>query len=242
MGNRVLVLDASHASGSALGALLVQCGLAVDTADDIDRAADRLRADQPACVLVRVEEAAGAELCRRLRPLVSAPIVVVCPERDEELTVRCLEAGADRVWLASMSRRELAARLGALLARESGARALDPPSEVLHVGDLAIDLGAHSVTQAGRPIALTPTEFRLLAALARRAGDVVSRTELLSEVWGAASPEIGERLRLYVCYLRQKLGDGPGPPSLLLSRRGSGYQLALEATAGAGTGSARGGD
>lgn len=239
MGNQVLVLDTFDPPDAALRSHLAESGLTVQTTADIDSAARWLRIHAPACILTWVRDASDADLCRSLRTLSDAPIIAISTERDENLTVRCLEAGADRVLLAPISRRELAARMGALLARRNGSAAAEWLSQV-HVGDLVIDAQAHSVTNGGLPLALTPTEFRLLVALARRADEVVSYRQLLAEVWGAASVESMESLRLYIHYLRQKLGDDQAQPRLLLNQRGVGYRLVQDATATDGKGSAHG--
>jgi DNA-binding response OmpR family regulator len=125
-----------------------------------------------------------------------------------------------------LSRRELAARIGAMFDRRHAFKPAEPRYHAYHVGALAIDLRAHAVTKDGRSLFLTPTEFRLLVALARRAGKVVSHAELLSEVWGTTLVERPEVVQQCIRYLRRKLGDAPKQPRLIQSRRGVGYRLA----------------
>jgi two-component system KDP operon response regulator KdpE len=93
------------------------------------------------------------------------------------------------------------------------------------VGSLVLNARAHVATLGDRDLELTPTEFRLLAALAGRAGQVVAREELLAEVWGADRVRRDDVLRIYVGYLRHKLGDDPARPRILLNQRGVGYRL-----------------
>ena len=98
--------------------------------------------------------------------------------------------------------------------------------ESYRVGAVEIDAGSHRAQRGGRSLDLTPTEFRLLLALARRGGEVVPHSELIEEVWRGGSDDGHENLRLYVRYLRRKLGDDPKGPRLVLSHRGQGYALA----------------
>ncbi len=227
MGALVLVYDAGEEPDIALRAELRQCGYSVLAVSDADSAIGALSRKEPALAVVRVACEDDVDACRTLRMLTTTPVVAVSGLLDEDATVRCLAAGADRVLPAPVPRRELAARLAAALSSGSASRPVrgsdKPPYQV---GEVMVDPDAHTVTRRGRRIRLTPTEFRLLVALARRAGDIVSHRDLLSEVWGRASTEHPENLRLYVRYLRQKLGDSRREPRFLLSERGTGYRLA----------------
>lgn len=230
MVHQILLLDIANEPEAGLGARLAQCGFRVQTASNIESAVRVLCKHSPALAVVQIGDATGVDLHRTLRMLSSVPIMVVCRQRDEDLIVRCLKAGADTVLVAPISRRELVARIGAVLSRSNGS----PPEPGLQspsyqVGDLVVDPHAHVVTKGGFDIALTPTEFRLLVALARREEKVVSHVDLLSEVWGPTHLNSPETLRLYIRYLRQKLEEDYRQPRLLLSQRGVGYRL----TAGA---------
>jgi len=96
---------------------------------------------------------------------------------------------------------------------------------VVEVGELRIDLGRHEVRAADRPVELTPIEFRLLAALAERPGQVVPQAELLTRVWGSDFASERLYLKLYIRYLRRKLEADPSNPRYILTRRGVGYFL-----------------
>ncbi len=240
MGYQILLLDTSDPPDGSLGELLAQCGFTVRTAKDVDDAADWLDKSCPASVVIRIADKAAIDLCRSLRVQTSAPVLGICTTRDEDLIVRCLEAGVDRVLITPLSRLEVGARISAALGRQNGSPSGGAKSEACRVGDLVIDPDAHVVTRAGLPLSLTPTEFRLLVALARRAGSVVSHEELLSEVWDPSYREHPEHLRLYIGYLRQKLGDDRKQPCLLLNQRGVGYRLAEGARAVNGRGNAYG--
>ncbi len=169
----------------------------------------------------------------------STSVLVLTGRAEKEERVRCLELGADDVVLKPFSFHELRARLQALRRRRSQFE--DP---VLHFGDLEMDRVQRRVTQAGREVELTATEFCLLESLMRRRGKrVCSRGELLREVWkvplagGTISTETSRTesniVEVYINYLRKKLGSchgtpqgpGYGPPSVIRTVRGEGYLL-----------------
>jgi DNA-binding response OmpR family regulator len=108
-------------------------------------------------------------------------------------------------------------------------------AEVIEVGDLKVDLGAHAVTQAGAPVSLTPLEFDLLASLARAAGRVLSRDQLLDEISGRDYEVFDRSIDVHVSALRRKLGDDPRNPRYIRTVRSAGYML-IRLSANAGTG------
>jgi two-component system KDP operon response regulator KdpE len=211
---------------------LVLSGFGVRTAPDFDEAARTARRENVAAALVRLDATRVLDIEQGFAPLDGVPLLALCVERDTDLVVRCLDAGADTVLSGPVTRRELAARLQALM-RSQYASGVDllPHFVPQRVGELLVDPGSHTVSQNGYSVALTPTEFRLLLALARRQGDVASHEELLSEVWGASCDDGHEKLRLYVRYLRRKLRD-EDEPRLLLNERGVGYRLVSAGTNG----------
>ncbi len=226
MGNKMFLLDVSNAAGSDLSAQLARCGFVVQVIGEIDGALGPIRESAAEVAIIRTGETGAVELCRSLQRLTSSPVVVICRRREERLVVRYLEAGADSVLVAPLSRRELAARIGVVLGRRSAVQPAKRPCYAYQVGDLLIDTDTYVVSRAGRSVSLTPTEFRLLVALARGGGEVVSHVDLLSEVWGTTGTEHSKSLRLYIRYLRQKLGDDQARPRVLLNHRGIGYRLA----------------
>ena len=230
MGSRILLLDASTGAGPPLSSQFALCGFVMEIARDLDSALRLLSTNEPALTVVRAPSADAAQYCRAVRAASERPLVFVCDERNEAVIVDCLRAGADSVLLAPLSRRELEARVRAWLARPGRFRPVASARRVRSIGDLVIDPESRVVTKAGRSVSLTPTEFRLLTSLARRAGRTVTHQELLADVWGAAGAG-SEHLRLYVRYLRQKLEDDHRRPTLLLNRRGIGYALATTAAA-----------
>ena len=228
MASNILVCDLARPRDRGLAAQLVQCGYFVEVAATTEEAYALLRKRLFACVLIRVEDAQGVELCTSLRAGV-IPIVVACATRDEALIVRYLRIGAERVITGPLSRRDLGARLGATLSAPDRVQRRTAAGATCRVGDLFIDAPRHQVTRNGQFVSLTPTEFKLLAALAQRAGSVVSHRELLSEVWGDQYAEGRHVLRHYVGYLRHKLGDNAQQPRLIHNKRGVGYRLAEDA-------------
>ena len=231
MTEHILLLDTAHVPGAKLGGQLAQCGFRVRTGGDIDVAAGLLREHSPAVVVIHVGSALTLDANHAIRRLSGVPVVVVCAEHDSDLVVRWLEAGADTVLIGPLSRRELGARIRAVLGWHGGSGGPTHPAseQPYESAGLVVDSQTHAVTRDGSNIHLTPTEFRLLAALARRAGEVVSHADLQSEVWGDAHDE--SLLRIYIRTLRQKLHDDHEQPRLLRCQRGRGYQLAAATAA-----------
>jgi DNA-binding response OmpR family regulator len=225
VGYRILLFNVSDESATEPGQKLAECGFAVRVARTLDEAVRSLQESAPSLVIVWAGSADGTDYCRSLRALSTGPIVVICPEADEDAVVRGLEAGADDVLAASLSRRELAARIGAISARQHTFTPAEGPCHTYEVGDLVLDPKTHAATNQGRHMSLTPTEFRLLASLARRAGEVVSHAEILSDVWGATVGDSPDIVRTHIRNLRRKLGDTGGQPRLVQARRGVGYRL-----------------
>jgi DNA-binding response OmpR family regulator len=143
----------------------------------------------------------GARVLKALRSVgVDSPVLVLTAKSDEDEKVRLLGIGADDYVTKPFGRRELGARIAAILRRA-------PPSRAIRIGDIVIDLGARSVVRAGVPVSLSPKEYDLLVALAQRAGTVVTRATLLREVWGYESDVVSRTVDLHVLELRKRLGS-----------------------------------
>jgi DNA-binding response OmpR family regulator len=143
----------------------------------------------------------GARVLKALRAVgVDSPVLVLTAKSDEDEKVRLLGIGADDYVTKPFGRRELGARIAAILRRA-------PPSRAIHIGDIVIDLSARAVVRAGVPVPLAPKEYDLLVALAQRAGTVVTRATLLREVWGYESDVVSRTVDLHVLELRKRLGS-----------------------------------
>ncbi len=166
----------------------------------------------------------GETLLAELRRAAGPPVLVISARPSEEPKIRLLDAGADDYLVKPFGLGELLARMRVAL-RHRGAEAR-PPRTRWSDGDLQVDLAAHRVRRGTADVHLTPTEFRLLAALVRQAGRVATHRALLAEVWGPEFSEHTHYLRLYMGQLRAKLEDDPADPRRLLTEPGVGYRLA----------------
>ncbi len=166
----------------------------------------------------------GLETCRRIRDVADIPVLMLTGMSTEEDVVKGLEAGADDYVIKPFGIKSLLARVHALL-RRAELPPVNRMSTKLVVGDLEMDLPHRRVTLCGRPVKLTPTEFRLLSCLMQRPGETLSHHELLTRVWGAECADQVQYLKLYIGYLRRKIEDNPHQPTRILSERGFGYYL-----------------
>jgi two-component system KDP operon response regulator KdpE len=166
----------------------------------------------------------GIELTRNLRTWSRVPIIVISARGREADKVEALDAGADDYLTKPFGLDELLARMRVALrhARDVGPGVSEP---VVMIGPLRIDLERREVSRAGIPVRLTPTEFRLLAFLARHSGRIVTHSQILKEVWGGAPAAEAHHVRVHMAELRKKIEDDPARPKLLLTELGVGYRL-----------------
>src|SRR5579859_4451486 len=167
----------------------------------------------------------GIEVCRQLRAeQVISPILMLTGFGSEEDKVAGLEAGADDYQTKPFASKELLARVNALL-RRSQVYAGNTAPEVYDTGDLRIDFDQHQAYKAGKPVDLTPTEFSILAFLARSPRQVQSSRAILQKVWGPAYRDEVHLLRVNVARLRRKIEDVPSEPRYVLTHARSGYSI-----------------
>ena len=166
----------------------------------------------------------GLDVTRELRRTTSTPIIVISARGLEQDKVAALDLGADDYLTKPFSEQELLARVRVAL-RHAARVAGGVPAAVFRSGDLRVDLEKRQVHRDDREIHLTPTEYRLLAALVKEAGRVVTHRRLLIEVWGANYQEQTHYLRVYMTQLRHKLEFDPTRPRLLTTEPGVGYRL-----------------
>ena len=163
----------------------------------------------------------GARILPMLRAVGPAPVIVITARDDEDAMVTLLNAGADDYVVKPFSAKQLDARVRAVLRRVS-----DPePERTVVVGGLRIDPRTREVSVDGRDVDLTPKEFALLLLLARRAGEVVPRRDILAEVWQLPYGGSDKTVDVHVSWLRRKLGETGSAPRYLHSVRGVGVRL-----------------
>jgi two-component system alkaline phosphatase synthesis response regulator PhoP len=169
----------------------------------------------------------GVEVCRRLREeQVISPILMLTGFGSEEDKVAGLAAGADDYQTKPFGSRELLARVNALLRRSSVYTAEAGP-DALVTGDLRVDFDQHLAYKCDKPLELTPTEFSILAFLARTPGQVQKSTAMLEKVWGPAYRDEVHLLRVNIARLRRKIEDIPSEPRYVLTHQRVGYSLGV---------------
>lgn len=171
----------------------------------------------------------GLDICRELRTRSDVPIIMITALGDEGDRVVGLELGADDYLSKPFSSPELLARIRAVVRRARGQSG--PVSHTVQVGRLTLDPGAVKATLDGQELDLTPYEFTILDALARRAGRVLSRDQLLDLSKADAEEVFDRSIDGHISRIRKKLGDDPRRPRLLKTIRGLGYMLVKEQTA-----------
>ena len=166
----------------------------------------------------------GLQVCRTLRTESDVPVIMLTAKTTETDKLTGLELGADDYVTKPFSPRELAARIKVVL-RRTVSESLDRGPAQVACGGLKMDFHEHTVTVAGRPVGLTPTEFRLLGTLVRQAGHVLSREQLIHQVLGLDFDGFDRTIDVHILNLRRKLGDDPGRPRYIKTVYGSGYKF-----------------
>ena len=169
----------------------------------------------------------GLEVIRRLREWTAVPILVLSARGQEQDKIAALDAGADDYVSKPFGAGELLARMRVAL-RHLAQTGRDAGEVEFSVGDLRVDLLRRQVQVGGREVRLTPTEYKLLTALVRHAGKVLTHRHLLREVWGPHSVEQAHYVRVYMAQLRRKIEADPARPRYLVSEPGVGYRLRAE--------------
>jgi two-component system response regulator MtrA len=218
---RVLVVDDDPALAEMLGIVLRTEGFEPSFVADGDRALSAFRATKPDLVLLdlMLPGTDGIDVCRQIRSESGTPIVMLTARSDTVDVVLGLECGADDYIVKPFKPKELVARMRARLRRND-----DVPGEVIEIGDITIDVAGHVVSRAGVPISLTPLEFDLLAALARKPGHVFTREQLLEQVWGYRHAADTRLVNVHVQRLRSKVEHDPENPEVVVTVRGVGYK------------------
>ena len=221
---RLLLIEDDPAIRNTLLRALRERGHAVAAAAAAMEGLQTALAERPDLIVLDLglPDLDGRELLRMLRAVSRVPVIVATARDEEAEMVRLLDAGADDYVVKPFTAAQLDARVRAVLRRGETGPAAAP---VLVVGGLRIDAGARSVTLDGAPVELTPREFDLLHHLAQRPGQVVTKRELLSEVWQVPYGGADKTVDVHLSWLRRKLGESAQEPRYLHTVRGVGVKL-----------------
>ena len=224
MRQRILVVDDDPSLAEMLTIVLRGEGFDTAVIGDGTQALTAVRELRPDLVLLdlMLPGMNGIDVCRVLRADSGVPIVMLTAKTDTIDVVVGLEAGADDYVSKPFKAKELVARIKTRLRRTSGSEESDV--ETLRIGDLSISVDGHSVKRGGTPIQLTPLEFDLLLALARRPWQVFSREVLLEQVWGYRHAADTRLVNVHVQRLRSKIERDPEHPEIVVTVRGIGYK------------------
>ncbi|GGF46358.1 DNA-binding response regulator [Marmoricola endophyticus] len=222
---RVLAVDDEIPFLRALSINLRAAGWRVTTAQTGRAALSAVVTQRPDAVLLDLglPDIDGVEVLTRLRRTSAVPVIVVSARHHPVGKAEALDLGADDYVTKPFAMTELLARLRTCLRRsgQSG----QGPGGVLVLGELEVDFERKNVRRGGEPVALTPTEWQILELLARRPGALVSREEILREVWGPGYERETQYLRVHIAHLRRKIEDDPSHPAYLVTSSGRGYLL-----------------
>ena len=224
MAQTILVVDDEPQLVKVLRSYLEQAGFRVVTANDGQMALAQYKHEKPDLILLDLNLPGldGIDVARRLRATSNVPIIMVTARVEETDRLIGLELGADDYVTKPFSPREVVARVRAVLRR---AEAEPTTPEIIRVADIAIDLTRHTVTRAGEPIDLTPTEFGLLVALAREPGRAFTRLQLLEAAQGDAFEGYERTIDAHIKNLRAKIEPNPKKPKYILTVFGVGYKF-----------------
>jgi DNA-binding response OmpR family regulator len=221
----VLVVEDEPSLASTLSYNLRKNGFNVTTEADGLAGLNAARREHPDVIVLdlMLPKMDGLEVCRRLRAESDVPILMLTAKSEEMDKVIGLELGADDYLTKPFSMRELMARVKALL-RRSGSRDDVDVSRIV-AGELELDARGRTVRRAGREVILKPKEFDLLYFLAKNAGQVFTREQVLEHVWAYDFFGGSRTVDVHIRWLREKLEDVPARPRHLLTIRGVGYKF-----------------
>ena len=221
MSSRILVVDDDASLAEMLTIVLEGEGFETTVVGDGAAALPALRESSPDLVLLdlMLPGMNGIDVCRAIRAESGVPVVMLTAKTDTVDVVLGLESGADDYVVKPFKPKELIARIRARLRQFPV-----EPAEQMQIGDVTIDVPAHQVRRDGRTIPLTPLEFDLLVALARKPRQVFTREVLLEQVWGYRHAADTRLVNVHVQRLRSKVEVDPEHPEVVLTVRGVGYK------------------
>jgi DNA-binding response OmpR family regulator len=223
---RILVIEDDPALRKILRRLFSDEGYEVDVVSDVVCGLERLRQGAPAAVILDLPRpgSSGFDLCEKIANLNSGlPLVILSSSSKVTDKVRLLEMGADDYMTIPFSPRELLARMRALIRRASRLNLED--ADVYAFADVMVDFYRTEITRGGEKVPVTPKEFKTLKFFAKNAQRVISREELLNEVWGYQHYPSTRTVDNHLLRLRQKLESDPSKPSHFLTVHGRGYKF-----------------
>ncbi len=232
MSEKILVVEDEPALQETLTYNLTKQGYQVIGAADGQTALRLAREQRPDLIVLdlMLPVLDGFEVCRILRQEMTTPILILTARDDEIDRVIGLELGADDYLTKPFSMREFLARVKAQLRRVRMMREEREsedilPKEVIHFGNLVLDLTRREVRLNDKPLALKPKEFDLLLFLARHRGQVLSRELILERVWGWDFSGGSRTVDVHVRWLREKIEENPADPRRIITVRGAGYRF-----------------
>lgn len=228
MSKKIVVVDDDALLRRSLAFNLERAGYQVQTAANAEDALGLVRRDRPDLVLLDIGLPGidGLDALKQFREQLGLAVILLTARRREFDQVLGLELGADDYVTKPFDLDVLLARIKAVLRRMQPPAVSSPlESGPLAVGDLVIDLAAHTVTVGARVVDLSPREFDLLVALAADSGRLVTTDDLLGQVWGAEYEGQPQVVYVHIRWLREKLEENPTEPRRIITVRGLGYKL-----------------
>jgi DNA-binding response OmpR family regulator len=227
---RILIIEDDVSILSGLRDVLTFKSYEVLTAEDGETGYAAIVEEKPDLIIldIMIPKMDGFALCRKLRDEGNAtPVLMLTAKGEEPDKIRGLDIGADDYVTKPFSLPELLARVRALL-RRTPERAPKSPPDSLRIGDASLNFKKYEATKGNAAMNLSPKEFGILAYLASRAGEVVTRDELLDEVWGYDLYPTTRTVDNHIAQLRAKIENDPAEPRYLLTVHGVGYKLVLD--------------
>jgi DNA-binding response OmpR family regulator len=224
MKHKVLVVEDEARIARLIRANLTVSGYTVTLCQNGEEAMELVDREDPDLILldVMLPKVDGFTVCRQIREFSQVPIIMVTAKDDPADRVMGLNLGADDYLVKPFVVEELLARVKAVLRRTSAAEEAKAPSH-MDVGPLSIHFAEHKVFKAGEEVKLSPTEYRLLAYLARNRNRTLTHDDLLTRVWGPEYRSAMEYLRVAVGRLRKKIEADPAHPEFIMNTHGIGY-------------------
>ena len=229
---KLLLVDDDLSLAELLGDYLTEQGHTVELAHDGVEGLRQFYANQPELIIldVTMPQRDGWQTLERIREMADTPVIMLTARNEEANVLRGFNLGADDYVTKPFSFAQLAARVQSVLGRVHGRGAstpaeAEPNDTLLKQGDLVLDLVAKRAWRDSELIRLTPTEFKLLATLMQRPGEVLLPQDLVREVWGEQYVSDVGYVRRYIWHLRKKIEEDPSQPRYIHNEHGYGYRF-----------------